>query len=64
MSNNGQMAFTFCCPCGPTDAALMEWCGFKKGFTMHDWYERFYVGTWLDDGAIERCACAQHKEKH
>ncbi len=51
-----------CCPCGPTDVAIMEGSGFKKGFTMHDWCEKFYRGRLLEDGTIEPCPCKEHRK--
>ena len=49
------------CPCGPARSPdLMEWCGFKRTFTYHDWCERFYVGVLRDDGTTEPCACPRH----
>ena len=45
------------CPCGPTDPALMVWCGFPKGFTMHDWCSKFNPRN-LD--GTRACSCPRH----
>lgn len=51
------------CKCGQTDPKVMEYAGFKKDFTMHQWCERFYVGIVRKNGTIKPCPCKGHQEK-
>lgn len=38
-----------------------EYCGYKRGFTKHDWCQRHYIGLMLEDGTIKRCGCPCHE---
>lgn len=41
--------------------ALNDFCGYKKGFTHHDWCKRHYLGLRLEDGTVRPCDCACHQ---
>ena len=44
----------------PTNPAVMEYAGFKKGFTNHDWCEKHYEGEVLANDDIVPCDCPCH----
>lgn len=54
-------------PCEAQDLApveqvsINEYCGYRRGFTKHDWCSKYYVGLMLNDGTITRCGCPCHQ---